>query len=289
MSKTLLIFDLHHRHKIADAIMASVPHDSVIFLGDYQDDFSDLPMDARATAMWLKSQIKNNKKAIFCGGNHDYSYRFNTSDCALCSGFTTKKSIEIDKILTVEDWQHLKPYHYHKEGNFLISHAGFSEKVFSSHLLNNFDALDNAFNMALCSLTEKNSHHAFFAAGRERGGQEPEGGVTWLDFTRIKPLAQYNQIVGHTPVSAPMVKYNHPAYGLVTEKWDNDKEYVSNFVANGDTHQYHYALITDGKLSFHPVLPEWRKSFDAKRQKQKEKDLLELFNSVNANLAQHNR
>lgn len=52
--KTVIISDIHHRWRKAEAIIAKEKAKKVIFLGDYFDDFNDNPHAARTTAQWLK-------------------------------------------------------------------------------------------------------------------------------------------------------------------------------------------------------------------------------------------
>jgi len=189
--KTLIIPDIHNDVDTATHILKRESYDTVVFLGDYFDDFDDNPAIAKRTAEWLKDKL-NRKNYIFLIGNHDLPYMWPEEPEFRCSGFTWLKAYTINNVLTRADWAKLKLYACTNDG-FLLSHAG----------------LDNNLSMSLepSSLSYQCIKDPLLLAGRDRGGSEKIGGILWCDFNSITPN-RYPQIVGHTYAPVPRVKHN---------------------------------------------------------------------------------
>jgi metallophosphoesterase superfamily enzyme len=54
-------------------------YDRVVFLGDYFDDFRDTPESGRATAEWLRTNVRDSR-FTFLHGNHDLARMFGIQD-----------------------------------------------------------------------------------------------------------------------------------------------------------------------------------------------------------------
>ncbi len=289
MSISLIISDIHGRTQIADKLLASIPHDRAIFLGDFFDFVGDNYFDAIKIAAWVKNQLDNNLKFITAIGNHDAGPMFPYSTCRQCSGFTQSKSDAINSILTQKDWRKFLPYYYHEEGNWMLSHAGLDPQVFSEPLRENLDALKGSFDMAFAALDERGGYHPYFAAGRDRGGSELKGGVTWCDFNSINPVKQWNQIVGHTRLSAPKIKYRESESKYLKVKEFNNgmvSQNNPNRLDNGDivcgldSDNHHYGLITDGILTIHETPKEFFTDYQKEKDARKLNDLMKLYDSM---------
>jgi len=231
--RTLIISDLHHHTENADHWLATQPHDRVVFLGDYFDDFGDDVSDARRTAMWLRDRIEKTDD-VFLIGNHDISYMFPNAPELYCPGFTPAKARGIAEILRPEHWRRLRLAH--AEQGWLISHAGFHPMWLKEPTVEAF--------LNLCDLAMKRANRGgtdpFLGAGADRGGSQPIGGPLWMDWNTLIPIAGIHQIVGHTPG------------GQVREKIKRDSKNYCLDVRNGSV----AAILSNGKveiLELHPA------------------------------------
>ena len=213
MSNILVIPDIHHKTRIADAILsAPLEHrvDYTVFLGDYFDDFGDTPLTSTKTAEWLKESLTKPNR-IHLMGNHDLHYRYWRHEYMQnpWTGWTIEKARAINNVLTPEDWDKLKWFHYEPDGNWLFTHAGLHPGILPP--INN-DAGELKINNALISACananralEAGDNHPLFRAGRARGGEQSVGGLVWLDWNEEFIPFEFHQVVGHTPVREPQV------------------------------------------------------------------------------------
>jgi len=199
--KTIVISDLHNRVEWVEPYLSNIEYDRVVFLGDYFDDFGDTAKDIKTSASWLKQSLKNDNR-IHLLGTHDMWYRYPLNRYLQASGNTPKKSEIINKILTKEDWEMLKYYHF--EQSFLMTHAGLHPSFVkgSSDITYTLKALlDKAI-----SEVEDGEIEPILDAGFARGGMNPFGGITWLDWhAEFEPVPNLNQIVGHTETKVPLI------------------------------------------------------------------------------------
>ncbi|MBS0659881.1 MAG: metallophosphoesterase [Verrucomicrobia bacterium] len=237
--RTLVIGDLHHHTETADAIAAAEPHDGIVFLGDYFDDFYDGPEDARRTALWAQAQLGAGATLLF--GNHDLPYAFNGGDFPFlaCSGYTRDKQAAIDRVLDGAAWSRLKVCA--RVGPWLLSHAGFHRDLLSAEILQDVAALDQRCANALDAMAQRRPDD-LLAAGRDRGGWAEVGGVTWGDWDRFIGTDGIHQIVGHTP------SRRHALREWTTPGSQN---YCIDFL-NGST----YAVVEDTRTTFKRHHPE---------------------------------
>lgn len=255
--KTIIISDLHNRVEWVElALLSPVlqPYDRVVLLGDYFDDYHDTIRDVKNVARWLKQSLYKQNR-IHLIGTHDIWYRFPHVYFIQASGNTEKKAYAIRSILTEEDWNQLKLFHY--EQNFLMTHAGVHPDIINSYVnknthdiqdtsnvfdINSFNTnseyiveniIKSAIDKALID-TRNNIPNIWLGAGSARGGYQDFGGITWLDWRyEFKPIPNLNQIVGHTEMSIPERKYT-----------SNSDNYCL------DTRNEHIGILENGNFSY---------------------------------------
>jgi hypothetical protein len=215
MSKTVLVIsDIHLGHKVVEEVLAKESYDSVVFLGDYFDQFGDTPEQNKETALWLKGSLQNSNRTHLIG-NHDLNYCWKHEQLR-CSGFSWQKLYAINGksyatgVLEKEDTDKLRPFCI--ENGVLFSHAGFSRKFILANYMHYFK--DENFTqeeffyllgeeekaLYKCLNDDLFCQHKFFQVGMNRGGWDDCGGPFWEDLTDHTLMNGLRQIVGHTPV-----------------------------------------------------------------------------------------
>lgn len=218
--KTLILPDIHHRTHIADAIYNHVKPDNVVCLGDYMDDFGDGPVQAKATATWMRDKINAGWTLLF--GNHDLPY-FVPSSAFICPGFS-KSKYNAAYMMSTEYWGQMRFWTF--VGPWLLSHAGLSEHW--AHPIHGLDKdylteLERTISWEVSSGMEP----AIVAAcGRSRGGGDLFPGCLWQDWYEFVPVRGVSQIVGHTPHLSPQLRIGKNSINIGL-----------------DTHLNHYAVI----------------------------------------------
>jgi len=196
MSNLLIIGDIHNKVGLADLYLKRFPDTSVIFLGDYFDDFGDTEEDATHTAEWLKESLTHSNR-IHLIGNHDYPYMVNGR--VICPGWTKEKQHAVNKVLSPEDWAKFKFFHYEK--NYYFSHAGITKYWFGKPLDGEIDPqrVEEVVLLAHSNAMAGLNADPLWAADQCRGGWHDVGGLLWCDWRVLEHLPGVNQIVGHTP------------------------------------------------------------------------------------------
>lgn len=128
MGKTLAVGDIHCKFWIIDKVMSMVDnYDSIIFIGDYADNWSATPQDSIETWKKIKEfQEDYPSKVEALMGNHDYSYVAKTQE--LSSGYKpiTQLLINMPENKPIKDWVASLPIVIEKDGVH-YSHAGITE------------------------------------------------------------------------------------------------------------------------------------------------------------------
>ena len=223
--KTIIIPDIHLKHKIIDDFLNNIEYDEAVFLGDYFDDFGDTVLDNVTTARWLKKSLKN-KKHIHLMGNHDLPYRVKGKGY-LCSGFSTTKCKAINYILNEEDWAKLKSFYYKEieSKSILFTHAGLSSPLYdqSKGDINSFLS-DSEEKLKSNFKKQKYEDSWITDIGHRRGGRASFGGVFWCDIHEFKPVDGICQIFGHT------IQSNFEPIEIFKNNWciDTNLKYVMN-------------------------------------------------------------
>ncbi len=207
----LLIGDIHHRTLFVETIARRFESThTILFVGDYFDDFFDDAKQSTETAMWLKGSLRNPNR-IHLLGNHDlhysplgaltlrpWEYR-QPARLYLCSGYEQVKDKAINSVLSATDWELLKLHHM--AHGWHVTHAGLHPHWFQepspeeTHkgILSKIQEAEEAS-------CKQEFHPLLGAAGRCRGGNFPAGGIMWHDHLReATPMLGVRQVYGHTP------------------------------------------------------------------------------------------
>lgn len=257
--KTLVIPDVHQRvDSVKRILKAETDYDEVVFLGDWFDSFFDPPKVTgfEETCEYLKHLIlehPNKDKFVFLLGNHDISYIYENKDYSLhrisktlkyfCSGFTISKAKKFRHAFFdhgLKDnffLEHFKIAHITQ--GWTLSHGGISVRHFpygytKERFVNELlpDVWRNFRNL------EYKHNWVISGAGYHRGGNQPIGGVLWLDWRGEfnSSIDTGKQIVGHTTVKEPdCIHMNTPL-----ECWNLDTE-------------KDYGIIIDGRMTTKPI------------------------------------
>jgi hypothetical protein len=208
--RTLVIPDIHNKIGVAESIIQQEPHNLLLLLGDFFDDYGDSPSDALNTAKWLKDKLyAPNTKVLF--GNHDFGYMYPRNQYASCSGYTKEKNEAIRSVLTQDDFSRLAYYHADHQANILFTHAGLCN-WFVKRWAKDYSATEPTLLQAICTyldqqtsevpqLYEMGSQHLLMGAGYDRGGWNEVGGIIWADFRNHHPIPGIRQVFGHTKQS----------------------------------------------------------------------------------------
>ncbi len=191
ITRTLIIPDLHHHTENADYWMDSIPHDRVVFLGDFFDRYGDEAEDATRTAEWVSRQMER-ENAVFIFGNHDLPYRFHGDERVECPGFSPAKSDAINRVLKRKHWDRFCLAH--SEQGWLLSHAGFHPAWMKG-------ASQEAI-LARCDaamrLAREGCIDPILGMGELPRGIQKFGGPLWMDWCSFMPIEGISQIVGHS-------------------------------------------------------------------------------------------
>lgn len=267
--KTLVWGDVHNRTSLLKSFLAKNgdKFDKRIFLGDWFDQWGDKPDHAKKTAECIV-ELMEDPRNVFLEGNHDTAYRFHNS-ITWCPGFDWDKHRFISTVMTYAHWEKFKLFEY--EQGWLCSHAGAHPVVFSHPITGiTVEGIQKECDKAIdCS--RSNIYHPVYAMGKASGGVHPTGGITWLRWGELEPIEGLNQIVGHTILNVPQVKYSRKKVGKykgesfekteeVCVDWGQymdmspKKERLNSENWNIDTNNRHFAIIENGQVSIQLTL-----------------------------------
>ncbi len=214
MAKLLVIGDIHNRWVMAEEIASKydATH-TILFVGDYFDDFGDTALDADQTARWLKSSLSKPNR-IHLIGNHDINYAyFNIRPSKVgvdqiynCSGYHPAKDEAINRILSNEDWNRVRIAH--KQNGFWFSHAGFHPFWFGNPVTGmTNESIEKKLEKIYQDIQDRTYSNELCGAGRCRGGAHRVGGLLWRDQYQESYTGEYwndnsglKQVCGHTPM-----------------------------------------------------------------------------------------
>jgi hypothetical protein len=208
--KIIVVGDVHNHFVQAQMIIDKyVDTHKIVMVGDYFDDFGDSAVEADQTARWLKS-ILDHPNIVALMGNHDINYSYlnykkdskgNLQNLYHCSGYDLRKDDAINRIMTNEDWDKIKMYHY--ENGWFFTHAGISKHWFEHPVLGTTpEVIIKKLDEAIELYKNREYSDVLGAAGRCRGGPHRAGGILWHDhFREAEPIRGIKQVYGHTPVT----------------------------------------------------------------------------------------
>ncbi len=234
----LILPDIHDKIRLANQIIDREPHDHLLLMGDYFDDFQTGVTDAADTAKQVKLWL-NAPNTTCLLGNHDMSYGWGRQNRQLiCPGYDAAKWITIHGTLTARDWQKFKLHAWleGEEGLWLVSHAGLNparlERIEPNEYRRTIDHLcaDAWINL------NRGEHHALLGRGVSRSGDQSIGGINWLDWDELVPVPGLNQLVGHTPAQTVRHKDTPSSRNICL-----------------DTNLNHYVVFADGHLEIKSV------------------------------------
>ncbi len=198
--KTLIIPDLHLRHRWAEEVIARHPADQVVFLGDYFDNWGDSPHENIEAARWLHGSLKEPNR-VHLWGNHDLHYY---EPLYRCGGFTNAKHRGIRYNLEPRDWALLRWFVW--VDDWLCTHAGLHPHWIPNDLLKSGigDWLNDQAAQATWAIGsgQRNWMASAYGPARAGGGSSPDpvGGLLWLDWNHeFEVIPSLHQICGHTP------------------------------------------------------------------------------------------
>jgi hypothetical protein len=204
----IAIGDIHNHWVEAEEIASlyAKTH-TVVFIGDYFDDFGDTAQDAIQTAQWLKESLDKPNR-IHLMGNHDINYSYlnyitdaqgHPQNIYNCSGYDMRKDDAINRIMTESDWDKIKFAHF---GNGCwFTHAGIHPHWFEHPIkgMSN-DAILDKLTKATDDYLNRTWNETIGAVGRCRGGMQKVGGILWCDDFREGHVSRgLRQVYGHTP------------------------------------------------------------------------------------------
>lgn len=204
MAKTLFVGDLHTKNGILKRVIElAKDYQTVIFLGDYVDDWMSAPEYSKQLLETLiQFKLDNPGKVKLLLGNHDFSEWFGRPFA--CSGHNYITSQLVAPIFA--KYEDLFDIAYSPNNNaFLCSHAGFTKSWLNKYFQKPFErAYDIAkvVNYSFHHRKDQNCEDIFFGfgdVGYARGGyQDPS--PLWADTVElIADWFPVTQIVGHTP------------------------------------------------------------------------------------------
>lgn len=210
----LVLPDVHQNLPWTEAVLSEEVEDvdGVVFLGDYFDAKIDNPPSAYDTAAFfarLESRLE--KPVTFLVGNHDLPYLYDLQEMDTgprggpnpypCSNYDPSKSAQIHRAWPASFRSRLKCLAL-VNGN-LLSHAGLHPSHLPVATEATLESLDAELQRNLRDMLAP-SHPAFASVSPVRGGFDPVGGITWLDWRyEFEDGLPWPQIVGHTALEKP--------------------------------------------------------------------------------------
>ena len=229
----LILPDVHDKIRRANQIFEREPHDHLLLMGDFFDDFRTGVTDAADTARQVKRWL-NVPNTTCLLGNHDMSYGWGRQNRRLiCPGYDAAKWIIIHGTLTNWDWQKFK-LHAWLEGDerpWLVSHAGLHRCLLEGKESGQYREFINKLCADAWNCLNRGEHHFLLGRGFSRSGDQKIGGINWMDWDELFPVPGLNQLVGHTPRQSVRHKDTTTSRNICL-----------------DTNLHHYAVFEDGQM-----------------------------------------
>lgn len=217
--------------------------DYYIFVGDYVDSFtilnSQIILNLKEIILFKKLYPDN---VILLLGNHDLYYMLDHPNSNekkhACSGNRQEIHFDLYELFNKNKDIFLASFQIE---NYIWTHAGIHIGWYNNFKkeLNdliegfNIDTYDNADDMDIAdqlNLAFEYKLECLFDVGHLRGGSKNVGGPFWLDknLSHKKPLKDYHQIVGHTPINNIQTYNinNDTSITYIDILWNKDSSYV---------------------------------------------------------------
>lgn len=175
-------------------------YDYIIFVGDYLDSFDVKNYDMFINLVnIIDFKKKYPDKVILLWGNHDLYYYFGGMRRHWCSGGRPEMIYDWGDLLRTNRRLFQSAFQI---DNYIWTHAGIHLGWYDKYIKKQIEPGDVNLADTLNRLFEMN-YDPLFNVSWIRGGTSKEGGIFWADKqeTSNKPLPEYNQILGHTPVN----------------------------------------------------------------------------------------
>lgn len=232
----IVIPDVHTNFEKVERIIKKYRKDNkFVFVGDYFDQYNDTPEENYFTAKWLKDTLDDPNR-VYLFGNHDLPYipwaKF------ICSGFTLKKKEVINEVLTIDDWNKLKFFHF--ENRMYFSHAGLTEQWFVNPINNKLtiDYIQKQINDSVEKLKMGYLVNAIWASDKFRGGNDKKGGILWNDWRNADLIENVRQVFGHTPLQRiSSISDNTNKTEIINVDCSKSGTYMSEVLQISDTGQ----------------------------------------------------
>lgn len=200
MKRIVTVGDVHGRH--VWRMVRKEKADKIIFIGDYVDSCD---ISSSAILLELRDIIQfkkdNPDRVVLLWGNHDVQYSLSKGmddSTYRCSGYRWQNYYDFYDMFN-KNYEHFQMAYQYK--NYLWTHAGVHEGWYHFNFLKYWDKENENIAEGLNRLFEERNP-IIFQIGHDRWGSAQIGGPLWVDKNTLwkKPLKQYNQIVGHTPI-----------------------------------------------------------------------------------------
>jgi len=197
--RILSIGDIHGNNIWKEYVKDIDNYDKIIFIGDYVDsfNFSDERILKNLKDL-IKFKRKNKEKVILLFGNHDLQY---IEPQFRCSGYRESMDDILSEFFKKSKSLFRISYQYE---NYIWTHGGidthwwinYADIIFKTRYKKESDlGVSDKINLLF-----KKKEWALKMVSAYRGGISKVSSPLWCDRREIKPLENYHQIVGHSPV-----------------------------------------------------------------------------------------
>ncbi len=211
----LVLPDVHQNIRWVETVLErELAHvDGIVFLGDYFDPKLNTAASAdRVAEFFLGLPEQLGKPTHFLVGNHDLPYLYDLQcrwqgempieNPYRCSGYMPERSRWIAKFWDQEFCSRLQPILF--ANRYALTHAGLHRRHFEGLPAGQeptFAALELLAQRLKVSLDnlQQRPEPQLFAIAPARGGADPVGSVTWLDWNdEFEDDLPWPQLIGHT-------------------------------------------------------------------------------------------
>lgn len=247
--KTIVIADIHEQvPRVRTILEREVGYNKAIFTGDYFDVKSSPPSGPVETLKLVLELIEDTRNVLLVG-NHDMQYLYPGSPAFFIPrGYRMVTQKEID---TVRDELHANLHYLCISDGILFSHAGVTDKLFSSRVFSTSEDTSAFLKEKLAEafkIISNGEDPAFLGCGYSRGGWHSVGGILWCDLTEMYPPVGLKQIVGHSQVKSPvLIRRKSPEHEKIVVSDFSDGTFVAppDWVLANDTGLNTYLRIED--------------------------------------------